>query len=755
MGRQTITRTVNMTSTPPTNPSNPESARSDEIDIGQLVGLLVDRWVMILSITTLFTVSGIFYAFSARPIFQADSLIQVEEEKQGLDVAAMLGGELGTDGSTTKAEIEIIQSRMVLGDAVKRTGSDIVINANRMPLIGSFLTNLGFESGPLGLGYGYSWSSDHITVTRFDAPAGALNQPHLIEFSDTESFTLSLDGSQILEGRVGQPASDTEGFYRLFIQTKRGPSTGSFTVTRLDQLSAIEELRERLGVSERGKDTGILSVTLDSTSRQEASETLQQISQIFLKQNVDRMSEEAERQLEFLEKQIPSIRGELEVSENNLNAYRARNDSVDLTFETQSLLEQLVRLENQLTELEFAEAEIAQQFTKSHPRYEALLTKRARLRDEKNRLEERVNDLPATQQEVLRLTRDATVNQEIFVTLLNSQQEMSLVKAGTIGNIRILDPAATQPKPIKPRKFLIVVLSTLLGGVLGVGWVLVAKALHRGVENPDDLEDLGLPVYASVPLATSGLRNRINKQRLFRKQTPLQLRKRDLVAVYEPGDPVVESIRGLRTAMHFGLLESPNNRILITGSSPGVGKSFVAANLAVTIAQAGQRVLLVDTDLRKGRLHKIFGIERKGLTEVLGHKMKSPEAVQSLTDIEGLHVLTRGDTPPNPSELLMTPSLGEILDWASKHYDQVIVDSPPVLAVTDAVIVGQLCGIALMIARFSESAHKEIIVAANRLRQNGVNLRGSILNAVEKRASSYYGYGGYYAYDYRKTDSDE
>ena len=183
MGRQTITRTVNMTSTPSTNPSNPESARSDEIDIGQLVGLLVDRWFMILSITTLFTVSGIFYAFSARPIFQADSLIQVEEEKQGLDVAAMLGGELGTDGSTTKAEIEIIQSRMVLGDAVKRTGSDIVINANRMPLVGSFLTNLGFESRPLELGYGYSWFSDHITVTRFDTPTNALNQPHLIEFS--------------------------------------------------------------------------------------------------------------------------------------------------------------------------------------------------------------------------------------------------------------------------------------------------------------------------------------------------------------------------------------------------------------------------------------------------------------------------------------------------------------------------------------------------------------------------------------------
>ena len=747
-----------MTSTPTeANTSGPNHGRtpSDEIDLGQLFGILVDRWVLIVGTTALFGLGGIFYALSAALVFQSDALVQVEEEKQGLDVAAMLGGDLGTGGSTTKAEIEIIQSRMVLGEAVQRTGSDITVTADRIPLLGSLMSNLGFESGPLGTDHGYSWARDGITVTRFDVPDYALNLPHSIEFLDQDRFTISFDGDPVLEGRVGQTATDDGGLYRVFVQSKSGPSAGSFAVTRMDRLSAIEELRERLVVAERGKDTGILSVTLDSPSRREASETLQQIVQIFLKQNVDRLSEEAERQLAFLEKQIPNVRGELELSENNLNAYRARNDSVDLTFETQSLLEQLVRIENQLTELEFAEAEISQQFTKSHPRYEALLTKRARLNDEKSKLEARVNDLPATQQEVLRLTRDATVNQEIFVALLNSQQEMALVKAGTIGNIRILDPAATQPKPIKPRKALIVILATLLGGVIGVGWVLVARALHRGVENPDDLEDLGLPVYASVPLAATGLRDRINRRNIFRKPNPAQLRKRDLVSIYEPADPVVEAIRGLRTALHFGLLESPNNRILITGPSPGVGKSFVAANLAVTIAQGGQRVLLVDTDLRKGRLHKIFGIEKPGLTEVLGQKLAPAEAAQNISNVENLDVLTRGDTPPNPSELLLTPGLGETLEWASQSYDTVIVDSPPVLAVTDAVIVGQLCGIALMIARFSESAHKEIMIATGRLRQNGVNVRGSILNAVEKRASSYYGYGGYYAYDYRKTDKDD
>ena len=732
---------------------NLQPNHSDEIDIGQLIGLLIDRWLIIGAVTSMFCIGGVYYALSAVSVFQADALVQVEEEQQGFDVAAMLGGDLGTSGSSIKAEIEIIQSRMVLGEAVQRTNSDIVVNASRMPLIGHLMTNLGFESGPLWLDFGYNWAGDSIAITRFDVPNFAINVPHHLSFDGT-SFELEREGEVILTGVVGQQASDPTGDYRIFIQSKNGQSDGRFELTRLDQLSAIEELRERLNVSERGKDSGILSVTLDSTSRQEAAETLQEIIQIFLKQNVERMSEEAERQLAFLEKQIPSVRDELETSENSLNDYRAQNNSVDLTFEAQSLLSQLVTIENQLTELEFAEAEISQQFTKNHPRYEALLTKRTKLVEEKTKIEKQVDQLPATQQEVLRLTRDAQVNQEIFVALLNSRQEMNLVKAGTIGNIRILDSAATQPLPIKPRKALIVILATLLGGVLGVGGVLIARALHRGIENPDDLEGVGLPVYASIPLSKAGLKERIQKHGLFQRPSEHHLKQRDLVSIYEPADPVVEAIRGLRTALHFGLIESANNRILITGPSPGVGKSFIAANLAVTIAQSGQRVLLIDTDLRKGRLHKIFDLQKPGLTEVLGQKLSVQDALQPIKNIDNLTLLTRGETPPNPSELLMTPHLSELLEWASEHYDTVLVDSPPVLAVTDSVITGQLCGFALVVARFSATAHKEVVVASNRLRQNGVQVRGSILNAVEKRAANYYGYGGYYNYDYRKSSDD-
>ena len=196
-----------MTSTTPTNSPKTDHNQSDEIDIGQLVGLLVDRWVLIALTTALAAFMGIFYAFSVTPVFQADALVQVEEEKQGLDVAAMLGGDLATGGSSTKAEVEIIQSRMVLGDAVARTATDVVVTARRMPVVGNFLTNLGFVSGPFSSDYGFSWAADNINVTRFDVPDYALNLPHLIEFTGSDQFSLILDGATILDGRVGKQAT--------------------------------------------------------------------------------------------------------------------------------------------------------------------------------------------------------------------------------------------------------------------------------------------------------------------------------------------------------------------------------------------------------------------------------------------------------------------------------------------------------------------------------------------------------------------
>ena len=219
-----------------------------------------------------------------------------------------------------------------------------------------------------------------------------------------------------------------------------------------------------------------------------------------------------------------------------------------------------------------------------------------------------------------------------------------------------------------------------------------------------------------------------------------------LLAERDPADLAIEAVRSLRTSLHFAMLEARNKVLMISGASPEAGKTFVATNLAAVIAQAGQRVLLLDADMRKGTLHKVMGsIAHPGLSELLSGQASFDDALHQ-TALDNLHFIGRGHVPPNPSELLMHARFTALLEDLSKRYDLVIVDTPPILAVTDAAIVGHQAGTSLLVARFGMNQAKEIELAAKRLTQNRVELKGAIFNAVQKRAAGYYTYG---YYDYR------
>jgi tyrosine-protein kinase Etk/Wzc len=193
-------------------------------------------------------------------------------------------------------------------------------------------------------------------------------------------------------------------------------------------------------------------------------------------------------------------------------------------------------------------------------------------------------------------------------------------------------------------------------------------------------------------------------------------------------------------------LEAKNNLILISGSSPNAGKTFVSANLAAVIAQAGQRVLIIDADMRKGTLHKALGAQQSpGLSDVLVGKATAGQAIRVLEGLENLHYITRGDVPPNPSELLMHQNFSALLESVGKDYDIIIIDTPPILAVTDAAIIAHHVGTCLLVARFGLNQPKELALAKRRFEQNSVKLKGAIFNAIERRATGYYSYG-YYEY---------
>jgi len=191
---------------------------------------------------------------------------------------------------------------------------------------------------------------------------------------------------------------------------------------------------------------------------------------------------------------------------------------------------------------------------------------------------------------------------------------------------------------------------------------------------------------------------------------------------------------------------------MISGASPDAGKTFVSSNLAAIIAQTGKKVLFIDADMRKGYAHKLFGFGNvDGLSDILSGKIKVENTLNHIPSVD-FDFISRGQVPPNPAELLMHPRFNEIIEWASKNYDLVIVDTPPVLAVTDAAIIGRYAGTTLLVVRFEENTVKEIEVSLKRFEQSGVHVKGCILNGMVKKASSYYGYG-YSNYDYNYSEN--
>ncbi|MBD8514415.1 polysaccharide biosynthesis tyrosine autokinase [Photobacterium sp. CAU 1568] len=703
---------------------------SDEIDLGKLFGILLDRRWTIIAITFAFAVASIAYALLATPIYKADALLQVEEKSNGLSALGEMG-DLFSGESSSSTEIEIIRSRMILGKTVDKLNLTTLAEPATLPLIGKGLHRL-------------SGNKDSIAISRFDIPQGTEEPVYTLVVDDPDSGTYILFDSEeqkVLSGKVGELA--TSGEYQLFVSELTTEQAGTeFSISKRSRLDTIQWLQQNLAVSERGKQTGILQLSFTGADKAQNTAILNDISQNYFLQNVARNSAEAEKSLEFLRGHLPDVKEHLTKAEDELNRFRQANDSIDLGLEAKSTLDVMVTLESQLNELTFKESEISQRFTKEHPAYISLMDKRKTLLGEREKLNRQVQKLPKTQREVLRLTRDVEVNQQIYVQLLNKVQELNILKASTVGNVRILDVAQSYTNAIKPKKALIVILATLLGGMLAVALVLIRAAFHRGVENPDEIEAIGLPVYASIPL--SDWQSDMEKKQKSKRQLTVE---ESLLAVANPADLSIEALRSLRTSLHFAMMEAKNNILMISGPSPGIGKSFVSSNMAAVIAKTGQRVLLIDADMRKGRLEKNMAVNHTpGLSSYLVDKAAIEEIIKQ-PGVDNLDFIGRGEVPPNPSELLMHPRFKKLLEWASDNYDIVVVDTPPILAVTDPAIVGAHAGTTLLVGRFGQNAVKEIEVTKQRFEQNGIEVKGFILNAVLRNASSHYS-GGYYNYSY-------
>ena len=708
--------------------------KDDEIDLRQIWDVLSFNKYKIIASGGVGLLLALVYVLVASPVYEANALVQIETNKQNNilgDAQALLGG---GGGSKSDAEINLARSRMVLGRTVDEVKSDVVIAYKQMPIIGPVFSSKEVKA------------EEALKINVFSVPDDLYNKNLELVYQGNKKFTLIIPEIKKLpevrvDGEVGKLLSYNGLLFNL--QSITAESGDGFTITKLSKLKAIDTIKDGLSIGDVGKDTGILTFNFVGTDKEKIQLLLNSVIKNYEHQNKEFEVLSAGRSLEFIDKQLPVTKDSLRQAEDLLNEFRHKNATLDLSLEAQSVMQNLTKIEAELTTVDTKEAEISELFTKDHPNYQALIEQKKVLQKAKADLVKRVASMPQLQQDVIRLTRDVEIEQQVYMQLLNKQQEFSIMKASNAGRVRIVDAAVTFEEPIKPKKSLIILMLTAGFAALAALYFIIKSLFNRAIEGTEAFASLGVDVLASIPLSLV----QKSKDGLFLKtRTEKNARTDFLLAQNLPTDPAVEAIRALRTSLYFTLMEAKNNVLMVSGATSGVGKSFVSTNLAVVMAQSAKKVLLVDSDMRKGYVHEMLHQPiGSGLSDVLSGAVTFNEAIRT-TEIEGLDFVSRGEVPVNPAELLMKANLETLLAEVSGRYDYVILDAPPIMAVTDAAILGQQAGTTIIVARYGLTTEQDIENCIVRFANSNVVVKGAILNGVEKSANNYYAYEAYNSY---------
>jgi tyrosine-protein kinase Etk/Wzc len=725
----------------------PSLGDDEEATLASLAwALLEGRWVIATALG-IALLGATAYLLLSPPIYRSDVVVQVEDKTKTVAGLEDLSSAFG-EKTPAETEMEIIRSRTLLGSVSDQLALDVSIAHARFPGIGGAVARRWHGEGPaparLGLAR-YAWGGERVRFSRLEVSDELLGQELLLVALDGGKYRLEVeDGSLRLEGTVGVAAEGEGGGHRIatFVPELVARPGTRFHVTKRRRDDVVAELQEELRITEKGKKTGIVVIGLTGHSPSRIAAILDAVSATYLRQNVERKSAEAAKTLEFLETQLPLLKRNLDGAEAALNAFRSKKGTVDLTAETQAMLGRAVEVEKAISELDLQRSELRTRFTNEHPAIASLADKAEKLRAERHAIEAKLRLLPETELDSARLTRDVKVATELYFLLINKAQELRVVKSGTIGNVRILDQALLPYRPVSPSPAPVFAVALLLGLGAGVTLAFGRRAFHEGVDDPDEIEGrVGLPVYVAIPHSA-------RQRALTRANQGADAARPEVLAKADPGDVAIENLRSLRTSLQFALIDAPNNVIAVGGPAPNVGKSFVCVNFAHVLAAAEHRVLLVDADLRRGRLHRYFGVDRSpGLSDLIGGSAAADRVI-SHTDVPGLDVLPTGSIPPNPAELLSSYRFQQILADLEQRYDLVVIDTPPVLAVTDPALVARHAGVNLLVLRAGQHSLREIALTLKRLAQTGVKVQGAILNDVASSGGRYGRHGRYQKYEY-------
>lgn len=719
----------------------------DTIDLKELFFSLIAQWKLIALFIILSLVCALLYLRTTPDTYSVDALVQVEDSKGAS--AALLGdlSQMIDQKSPAQSEIEILKSRLVLGSVIQALHLDLNISSTEDTLRNRLLKKPHFMTEYNSKSVIFKDNTKQFEVRDFLIPNQFIDKGLNLTFKNRDFFLVNPQNDQIIfTGIINQSNSiqNKYGSWKISVFTK-DTLTSAYRIQKKSLPAAVNALSSNYTVAERGKMTGILGLSYQGQDKQHITKVLNAILSAYSAQNVARRSAETAQTLKFLDEQLPELKKQLDDAEREFNKFRQKYNTVDVTKESELYLTQSITLETKKIELQQQQADLSAKYTTEHPAMREINAQISAINKQIGELNTTLKQLPDLQRQYLQLYREVEVKTQLYTALLNSYQQLRIAKAGEIGNVRIVDTAVEPVEPIKPKKLQVLILAMFLGGFLGTVIALLRNMLRTGIKDSGQIEnEFNLPVYSTVP------RSPIQETRIsiLKKKKTIPI-----LAVKHNDDIAIESLRSIRTAIHFALASAKNNVIVIAGPSPEVGKSFISTNLATIFAQSNKKVLLIDADMRRGYMHKYFNLDVKpGLSEFLSHQADLNQVVNT-TEVSGLSVITRGKSPTNPSEMLGSEQFELLLNQLSQEYDHIIIDTPPVLAVTDGIIISQYAGVNLLVARYAKSQMKELELSLNRFEQANVKVNGFILNDIQ-RASAGYGYGYNYSYAYKANNND-
>jgi tyrosine-protein kinase Etk/Wzc len=709
-----------------------------EPTLAELAWTLAERRWTFVAVLASALAGGAAILLLAPPVYEAAVLVQVEGRARPAAPEDVV--QLFDTTPPPEAEMRILRSRALLDDVVAGLGLDREATPHRLPLLGDAVARrrdgTALAAPPPGLGR-FAWGGESIRLDRLDVSPSLVGEPLVLTAGAGGAYTVrDDDGTVLVSGTVGQPASGGSGdrtVSLLVANLVARPGT-EFTVRKVRTDDLVDGLQKALEVTEQGKPGGLVEVKLSGGDPAHLARLLDALADTYVARSLRRTSEDAAALLATLDARLPALKAAADAADLAVTRFHQRNGQLNLGVDAARLLARVNELEHGITEAQEAEADQARRHAGAYPEVQGPSDRVQRLRAERSAVEARIAALPGLELELARLTRGVTLATERYTKVLDRAEALRTAQASWTGNARVVEHARAPRRPVSPKPGLVLSVAVLLGVLGGIAAALVRGAFDGGVRDPGELEArAGVPVLATVPrsAAQQGLAGRRGGG-----APPLS----SLV----PGDAAVEELRALRTGIEYALARATSHVVTVGSPAPGAGKSFVAVNLAALLAAPDGRVLLVDADLRRGALHRAFGADpAPGLSDLLAGTATLEQVVRR-TENPHLDLVACGPRPPNPAELLSGDGLRRLLEEASARYGAIVVDTPPILSVTDAVLVARHAGVNLLVVRSGAQTAGEVATAVKRLRQRGIGVHGAVLNDVRPTLGGRYGRSGRY-----------